>query len=66
MVAIYRTNATAPRTADAGRYADNDRDGIPNYRDPTPNGNHGNPHRDRDGDGVPDRYDARPDNPYRH
>jgi len=45
-------------------YADNDRDGIPNYRDPTPNGEHRL--RDRDHDGVPDRYDSRPDNPNRH
>lgn len=42
---------------------DRDGDGIPNYRDPTPDGVAR--HRDRDGDGVPDRYDAHPDNPYR-
>jgi hypothetical protein len=41
---------------------DRDGDGIPNRRDPTPNGN---PRWDRDGDGVANRYDARPDNPYR-
>lgn len=34
---------------------DQDRDGIPNYRD-----------RDRDGDGVPNRFDRRPSNPYRN
>jgi hypothetical protein len=34
------------------RYADRDRDGIPDRVD-----------RDRDNDGVPNRYDARPNNP---
>ena len=41
---------------------DRDGDGIPNQRDPTPNGGH---RSDRDHDGVPDRYDARPNDPYR-
>lgn len=41
---------------------DNDGDGIPNRRDPTPNGNR---RGDRDGDGVPNNRDARPDNPNR-
>ena len=41
---------------------DHDGDGIPNRRDPTPNGGHGG---DRDHDGVPNRYDSHPDNPHR-
>jgi hypothetical protein len=41
---------------------DRDGDGIPNYRDPTPNGGR---FADRDRDGVPDRNDARPRDPYR-
>jgi hypothetical protein len=43
---------------------DRDGDGIPNRRDPTPNG-FAPRHGDRDGDGVPNRYDSHPDNPYR-
>jgi hypothetical protein len=42
---------------------DRDGDGIPNHRDPTPNGGR---FADRDRDGVPDRYDAHPRDPYRH
>lgn len=43
---------------------DSDGDGIPNRRDPTPNGNRPRP-GDRDGDGVPNNRDSRPDNPHR-
>lgn len=56
---------------------DRDGDGIPNRRDPTPDGRYsyrdsdrdGIPNsrdRDRDGDGVTNRYDSRPDNPRRN
>ena len=41
---------------------DRDGDGIPNYRDPTPDGVR---RGDRDGDGVPDRRDSRPNDPTR-
>ena len=44
---------------------DRDGDGIPNYRDPTPDGGR-RADRDRDHDGVPDRYDARPNDPRRY
>ncbi|SNS49284.1 hypothetical protein SAMN06265795_10365 [Noviherbaspirillum humi] len=37
-----------------GPRGDQDRDGIPNFRD-----------RDRDGDGIPNRWDRRPADPYR-
>lgn len=43
-------------------YRDNDRDGIPNYRDRTPNGRYYNNgrYRDSDHDGIPNHHDYRP------
>lgn len=48
---------------DQARNRDNDGDGIPNRRDPTPNG--GMRPGDRDGDGVPNNRDSRPNDPTR-